>query len=106
VAAADLVLTMTERQRDRCAPLAPGTASRTFTVREYSRLVSEVVGDDLPDDPADRLRWWREAAHRQRPRSMPSDPPEDVPDPIRATWETWVAMAADLDTLADRIATR
>jgi hypothetical protein len=38
--------------------------------------------------------------------ACPPTPPEDVPDPIRATWETWVAMAADLDTLADRIATR
>jgi protein-tyrosine phosphatase len=103
IAASDLVLTMSERQRDRCAPLAAQAASRVFTVREFARLVARLDRTGAPTDPAGLLRWLRDQAHLARPRTLPAAGKEDVADPIQATWPEWETMAADLDDLLDRI---
>jgi protein-tyrosine-phosphatase len=100
----DLVLTMSERQRDRCSPLAPRAASKVFTVRELARLADVVDQDEAPGAPAARLRWLTEHAHLARPRSFAPPDGDDVADPIRAPWEEWEAMASDFDDLLDRIA--
>jgi protein-tyrosine phosphatase len=104
VTGSELVLTMSERQRDRCSPLAPRAASKVFTVREFARLVDVVDQDEAPEAPAARLRWLTEQAHLARPRSFAPPAGDDVADPIRAPREEWEAMAADLDELLDRIA--
>jgi protein-tyrosine phosphatase len=104
VVGSDLVLTMSERQRDRCSPLAPRAASKVFTVREFARLADAVDDGDAPDAPADRLGWLTEQAHLARPRSFPPPDGDDVPDPIRAPWDEWAEMAATFDDLLDRIA--
>lgn len=106
IAAADLVLTMSERQRDRCAPLAAGTAGRVFTVREFVRLLDEVDHAAGPAAPAERLAWLRDEAHRARPRALPAEGREDVDDPIREPWPAWVAMGATFDELIGAIAAR
>jgi protein-tyrosine phosphatase len=104
VSGTELVLTMSERQRDRCSPLAPRAASKVFTVRELARLADVVDHEDAPDEPAARLRWLIEQAHLARPRSFAPPDGDDVPDPIRAPWDQWEAMAAIFDELLDRIA--
>jgi protein-tyrosine phosphatase len=106
VRSADLVLTMSERQRDVCAPLAAGSASRVYTVREFARLLGAVDRAAAPADPAARLAWLRDEAHLARPRALPARGSEDVADPIRSSWPEWEAMAATLDDLLDHIEPR
>jgi protein-tyrosine phosphatase len=103
IATSELVLTMSERQRDACAPLATQAAARVFTVREFARLTGPLDRTTTPAGPAARLRWLRDQAHLARPRSLAPAGPEDVADPIRAPWPAWEVMAADLDDLLDRI---
>jgi protein-tyrosine phosphatase len=103
---ADLVLTMSEGHRDRCAMLGAGAASRVFTVREFVRLLDGVDPAEVPEDGAKRLLWLRDEAHRNRPRLPAAAEPEDVADPIRAPWPVWEAMGAQLDELLDRIVPR
>jgi protein-tyrosine phosphatase len=98
VAANELILTMSTRQRDACGPLAPRAAQRTFTVRELARLLTDVDAHAAPGgDLADRLRWLRDQAHLARPRSLAGPDGDDVPDPIRAPWDEWEAMGAEFD---------
>jgi protein-tyrosine phosphatase len=104
VRSADLVLTMSERQRDACGPLAPGAGTRTFTLREFARLLADVDDAEVvPDAPGDRLRWLQHRAHGARPRSLPPTATEDIADPIRRPWEDWLRLGFDLDDLLERI---
>ena len=82
VADADLVLTATRAHRSAAISLVPRAAARTFTLREFARLVSLVDVDALPaDDPVERGRSLVAAAARQR--GMIWVPPEedDIADP-------------------------
>jgi protein-tyrosine phosphatase len=104
VAGADLVLTMSERQRDTCASLAARSADRVYTVKELVRLLDAVDTSQASPDPAARLAWSREQAHLARPRAAPAKDTEDVADPIRSPWPDWEAMGRTFDELVDRIA--
>ena len=54
---ADLVLTMTLAQRGLVVELCPSAVRRTFTLREFARLMSWADPSVLPSGPtADRLR--------------------------------------------------
>lgn len=107
VGGADLVLTMSERQRDAVAPLAPRMAGRVFTLREFDRLCRAV---DASADPggavSDRLRWWRDRAHLARPMAPRARDSEDVADPIGRPWEHWVALGEVLDELIPTLGRR
>jgi protein-tyrosine phosphatase len=103
VRSAELVLTMSERQRDACATLVAGAAARTFTLRELARLVGSLDRDEAERDPLARLRWLRDQGHLARPRSLPAPSAEDVDDPIRRPWEDWLRLGSDLDHLLDRL---
>lgn len=108
VADAELVLTMSERQRDAVAPLSPRTAGRVFTLREFDRLTRAVEPDVAPDGSRlDRLLWWRDQAHLARPMAPPASGREDIADPIGRPWEHWVRLGQQLDelvpTLGDRL---
>src|SRR4051812_14277854 len=57
VVAADLVLGATREHRAAAVVLHPRAAARTFTLREFARLVGEVDPASLPaDDPVERAR--------------------------------------------------
>jgi protein-tyrosine phosphatase len=105
---AELVLTMSERQRDVCAPLVAGSASHVFTFRELARLLTAVDLTDAPAPGDGRLTWLTEQLHLARPSARPAAGPEDVADPIGRAWPYWVRLGADLDeltsTAADAIA--
>lgn len=103
VADADLVLTMTEAQRDVLTRMAPAAASRTFTLKEFARLVEHV---DAPADgaPRDRVRMVASRADEQRSRAPAAAAPEDVADPYGAARDVYRRTAEEISELVDRVA--
>jgi protein-tyrosine phosphatase len=99
LAGAHLVLTMSRRQRDLCAPRWPGGAARTFTLAELLRLLETVDDQDGPMAPVERLAWMVGQAHRARPRARPGGEGDDIADPIGLEWSHWETMGARLDEL-------
>ncbi|MFC7404628.1 low molecular weight phosphatase family protein [Georgenia alba] len=84
---ADLVLPMTREHRGAVVELVPGAVKRTFTLREFARLVSKVDRAELEQatgpepTPASRLAALVTLAGRHR---TPVEPElDDVVDPFR-----------------------
>lgn len=103
---ADLVLTMSENQRDVCARQVAGASRSTFTLRELDRLAAYAgapPGAGGLDAGPEQLV---EAAHLARPTAPPPRGPEDIPDPIGKDWEHWWALADELDALTARLGSR
>jgi len=103
VSDASLVVTMSQRHRDRCAPLSAGAGSHVFTLRELVRLLRAADLDDPPAQVTDRIPWMVDRAHRARPSASPASAPEDVHDPIRDPEPAWVQMAGMLDQLCGEL---
>lgn len=105
VADADLVVTMTESQRDAAARLAPGATAWTFTLPELARLTPHVDPsglDELP--PRDRLREAVRRAAAARARVARPDRPEDVADPYGGPAAGYDAMARIVEGLVADVA--
>ena len=100
---AQLVLTMAESQRDRCASMAPGAGAYVFTLSEFLRLLERVDLAAAPQEPAWRLAWVVEQAHLSRPTAPPFRGHRDVDDPIQRPWPAWETMSATLDDLCGQI---
>ncbi len=82
VAEADLVLTATREHRSAAVTLVPRAASRTFTLREFARLVSLVDVDELPvGDAVARAQALVSAAARQRGMVWVPPSDDDIADP-------------------------
>lgn len=94
VAAADLVLTATQRHAVEVVALAGDAAPRTFTLREFARLATEAPV--TPDRTAliATLHSRREPPHPAR---------DDIGDPFAAPYAQMQACAARLSTVADEI---
>ncbi|EOM75959.1 low molecular weight phosphatase family protein [Rhodococcus rhodnii] len=88
---ADLVLTMTERQRDRVLAEAPRAMRRTFTFVEAARLVAATGASDVATL----------AAARTTHRATAS--PEDVQDPMGREPAVFERVGAELADLTTRI---
>jgi protein-tyrosine phosphatase len=81
---ADLVLPMTRAQRSLVVELWPAAVRRTFTLREFARLLSWVDPSALPmGTPAERLRAAIPLATAERGRERTSPDEDDVVDPFR-----------------------
>jgi protein-tyrosine phosphatase len=81
---ADLVLAMTRAQRGLVVELRPAAVRRTFTLREFARLLSWVDPSALPaGTPAERLRAAISLAAAERGRERRSPDEDDVVDPFR-----------------------
>jgi protein-tyrosine phosphatase len=104
VSDAALVLTMSERHRDVCAPMVAGSASHVFTFRELARLLETVDLTTAPGSAHARLPWLTEQLHLARPRARPANGREDVADPIGRAWPHWVQLGEDLDDLVSSAA--
>ncbi|WP_432837681.1 low molecular weight phosphatase family protein [Dactylosporangium sp. CA-092794] len=104
----DLVLTATVRERDDVLGLLPAAIRRTFTIKEFARLVARAAdaGDYRPADPVERARQIVVDALRWRgrvPYRVDGDPlPDDIPDPDR-TVEAFQACAATVDRAVQAI---
>jgi protein-tyrosine phosphatase len=94
---ADLVLTLTRAQRSLVVELVPRAVRRTFTVREFARLLGEVAPSDLPDGiPAQRLRIAIPLAIAQRGIRLASPDDDDVTDPFRLSDDIYATSFAEI----------
>ena len=102
VVESDLVLAATREHRSAVVTLVPRAAARTFTLREFDRLVSLVDVDELPaGDPVERARALVVAAARQR--GMVWVPPEedDIADPYGRSQAEFEACSAEIAAALD-----
>jgi protein-tyrosine phosphatase len=81
---ADLVLAVTRTHRSLVAEAWPKAVRRTFTLREFARLLSGIDMTALPaGTPADRLRTAVPLAAAQRGRWRVPSREDDILDPYR-----------------------
>ncbi len=92
LATSDLVVTMTERQRDHCSARGRGIGTRCFTLPELARLLDSAELADLPAHLPARFDDAILAAHRTRPFSSATGE-QDVDDPYGRAYEHYVVMA-------------
>ena len=100
---ADLVLGMTRRHRAAAVALAPAATSHTFTLREFTRLVVDGVGDFAPSpDRADSLRRLVEVATSRR---APITDPEldDIADPYGRDLDAYQLAFTEISDAIDTV---
>ena len=93
----DLVLALTREHRGDVVELWPKAVRRTFTLKEFARLLQELDPAALPTGtPEERLRVAvpLAAAHRRQVADSRSD---DVVDPYRLGPEVYQEAFADID---------
>jgi protein-tyrosine phosphatase len=101
---ADLILTMTLAQRGLVVELCPSAVRRTFTLREFARLLSWVDPSALPaETPADRLRAAIPLAVAERGRERRSPEEDDVTDPFRLSNTVYADSFVQITTAVDSI---
>jgi len=101
---ADLILSMTRAQRGLVVELWPAAVRRTFTLREFARLLDRVDVSVLrASSPADRLQAAIPlvAAERGRVHTSPDD--DDVIDPFRLSNEVYAQSLAQITSAVDVI---
>lgn len=80
---ADLVLGATTQHREAVTGWLPRARPRTFSIREFARLATDVDPAELPHDPPERARALTRLAHQGRTGAPPpAAVDDDVPDPI------------------------
>ena len=101
---ADLILAMTRAQRGLVVELWPAAVRRTFTLREFARLLNWVGPSALPDGtPAERLRAAIPLvlAERGTERTPPDE--DDVVDPFRLSDAVYANSFEQIVAAADKI---
>jgi len=112
VAEADLVLGAERAHRAAAVTLVPSAAKRTFTIREFARLVAGVQPEDAPtDDVVRRFQALVPAAAQRRGFVRADDPSDDdVADPYRQRYGAFEAAGRQLHeavtAIVDRVATK
>jgi len=94
---ADLVLAMTRAQRGDVVELWPKAVRRTFTLKEFARILQEMDPTLLPPGtPGERLRAAVPvaSAHRRQVADTRSD---DVVDPYRLPEQVYQEAFTDMD---------
>jgi protein-tyrosine phosphatase len=104
VGRADLVLTLAHRHRDAVLQLQPAL-KRTFTVREFARILAALPLDATEQDLVRRgrpRRAWRHLVGRvwevkaTAGSATHGDPEDEVVDPYRLGPEVWAQMTDEL----------
>jgi protein-tyrosine phosphatase len=103
---ADLVLTMASEHRDTIAAQIDGAARRTFTLKEFARLLDQVPGRPAPASDGDDRQLAEAVAAAADLRVSGAVPPsrdEDVADPLGLGVEAYRATAWEIGQLCDRV---
>lgn len=91
---AHLILTLARNHRSHIVQLAPAALKRTFTLREFARILPQVPAEAAA---APAQRWHSLTALAQRHRRPPEDPRlDDVVDPYGLSDRVYEEMAAQL----------
>ena len=101
----DLILAMTRTHRREIAELAPSRLRSTFTIREFARLATAVPADELraatdaATSASEKVRAAASVVASYRGLVPPPDDPadDDVIDPYRQPWETYLLSAQQLE---------
>jgi protein-tyrosine phosphatase len=104
----DLVLTATREHRAAAVSMLPRGSRRTFTIREFARLVAAVdLADVTGDDAVTRATALVDAAAAQRGYVRPESPnDDDVADPYRRRIDAFRVAAREIDVATRVIAER
>ncbi|MFK4834566.1 low molecular weight phosphatase family protein [Microbacterium sp. ZW T2_14] len=108
----DLILAMTREHRRAIAELAPSRLRSTFTIREFARLAAAVPADEVraaadgAAAPSEKLRAAASVVASYRGLvPAPEDPADDdVIDPYRQPWETYLLSAQQLEPAVTTVA--
>jgi protein-tyrosine phosphatase len=99
IGSADVIVGMAAEHREAVGRLVPAAASRTFTLKELTRLL-----ETEPTAVLERLEARVGAAADARERGVgPDQFDEDVVDPLGLPLETYRAIAWELDEWTDRL---
>ncbi|CAI3802833.1 arsenate reductase/protein-tyrosine-phosphatase family protein [Pseudarthrobacter sp. MM222] len=98
---ADIVLTMTASHRSAVVRLEPSALKRTFTIREFARMLKALEERDAgPAPDADLVTWWKALPQRAaavRHLALVNDAADnDVADPYRLGPEAYQRMEDEL----------
>jgi protein-tyrosine phosphatase len=95
---------MTRAQRGLVVELWPAAVRRTFTLREFARLLNWVDPSMLPaGTPAERLRAAIPLAAAERGRAMTSSDEDNVVDPFRLSSAIYADSFAQVMSAVDLI---
>jgi low molecular weight protein-tyrosine phosphatase len=101
---ADLVFTVARVQRSLVVELWPPAIRRTFTLREFARLLERVDRSALPEgNPAERLQAAVPLAAAQRGHRQASPQADDVVDPFRLSEDVYAASFAEITSAVNVI---
>ncbi|WP_109210440.1 MULTISPECIES: low molecular weight phosphatase family protein [Microbacterium] len=108
----DLILAMTRLHRRAIVELAPSRLRSTFTIREFARLAAAVPPDELREatdaatSPSEKVRAAASVLSAYRGLvPAPDDPADDdVIDPYRQPWETYLLSASQLEPAVTAVA--
>jgi protein-tyrosine phosphatase len=105
---ADLILPMTRVQRGLIVELWPRAVRRTFTLREFARLLTQVDPLALSQGttPGDRLHTAIRLAAAERGRWRTSPDEDDVVDPFRLSAELYAESFAQINSAVEQIVIR
>jgi protein-tyrosine phosphatase len=105
VVAADLVLTATRDHRAHVVSMGHSAGLRTFTLKEFTRLISEVDLRLLPThDVVVRARCLVQAAAALRGRHLPLHPTADeIDDPYGAPMSVYRTCGVEISTALETV---
>lgn len=107
IADADLVLALTRQHRARILDLVPAAVRRTYTLREFARVLEslpEVPGDGTPAERLAAVLPKVAAGRSLAPRRPPGE--DDVQDPYGYGPGVYRQSLADIQRAVDLIAAR
>lgn len=100
---ADLVLGMAREHRSAAVELVPAAVRRSFTLREFARLLGQIDPELLPaGSPAERARASLPLAAAQRRRSEADE--DDVADPYRQAESAYARAFGEIEQAVRSIA--
>jgi protein-tyrosine phosphatase len=98
---ADLIVTMAGEHRAEITRAAPDAGPKTFTLKELVRLLERLPP---PEDPIDLSHAVARADELRRSGFAGNAHDEDVVDPLGMPYESYRAVAWELDEWCDRLA--